>query len=152
MPTEWFTSAAPAELIELESVLGLLAGAAAISFVMMFLIVLYALFSQTRFHRRDMAVLHAMGFTRRQLSAVVPWQSLPLGIASVFVGIPMGILVARQQYAAFARRLGVIESASTPILIIVGLVLLVLLVLAVSVTMAMAMARRTDPAAALRNG
>ena len=151
-PTEWFTSAAPAELIELESVLGLLAGAAAISFVMMFLIVLYALLSQTHFHRRDMAVLHAMGFTRRQLSAVVPWQSLPLGIASIFIGIPMGILVARQQYVAFPRRLGVIESASTPILIVVGLVLLVFLVLAVSVALAMSLARRTDPAATLRNG
>ena len=151
-PTEWFTSAAPAELHELESVLGLLAGAAAISFVMMFLIVLYALLSQTRFHRRDMAVLHAMGFTRRQLSTVVPWQSLPLAIASIFIGIPMGILVARQQYAAFARRLGVIDSPSTPILMVVGLVLLVLLILAITVAMVMSMARRTDLAATLRNG
>jgi ABC-type antimicrobial peptide transport system permease subunit len=133
-------------------VLGLLAGAAAITFVMMFLIVLYALLSQTRFHRRDMAVLHAMGFTRRQLAAVVPWQSLPLAIASIFVGIPLGILLARQQYAAFARRLGVIESPSTPVLIILGIVAVVMLVVAISVALAMLMARRTDPATTLRNG
>ena len=149
--TEWFTSAAPAELLELEEVLGLLAGAAAISFVMMFLIVLYALLSQTRFHRRDMAVLHAMGFTRRQLAALVPWQSLPLAILSTFIGIPMGILLARQQYAAFARRLGVIEAPSTPTLLIISVVLGVLLALGISVAVAMSMARRTQPALMLRS-
>jgi hypothetical protein len=150
-PTEWFTSAAPAELLELESVLGLLAGAAAITFVMMFLIVLYALLSQTRLHRRDLAVLHAMGFTRRQLAAVVPWQSLPLAIASIFIGIPLGILLARQQYAAFARRLGVIDAPSTPALLIISVVLGVLLALGISVAVAMSMARRTQPAIMLRS-
>ena len=150
-PTEWFTSAAPAEVLELDEVLGLLAGAAAISFVMMFSIVLYALLSQTRFHRRDMAVLQAMGFTRRQLAALVRWQSLPLAIASLFVGVPVGILLARQQYAAFARRLGVIEAPSTPALMLIGLVLGVLLALGISVAVAMSMARRTQPGTTLRS-
>jgi hypothetical protein len=150
-PTEWFTSAAPAELLELEEVLGLLAGAAAISFVMMFLIVLYALLSQTRFHRRDMAVLHAMGFTHRQLAAVVPWQSLPLAATSVVVGIPVGIQLGRRLYEGFARRLGVIDAPSTPALLIISVVFGVLLALGISVAVAMSVARRTQPAIMLRS-
>ena len=150
-PTEWFTSAAPAELRELESVLGLLAGAAAVSFAVMLTITLYALFAQVRSHRRDMAVLHAVGFTRGQLASVVAWQSLPLALISTIVGIPVGVQLGRVQYAAFARRLGVIESASTPPLIVVGIVLAVLLALGISIATAMTMARRTPSAITLRS-
>ena len=150
-PTEWFTSAAPAELRELEAVLGQLVGAAAISFAVMLSIVLYALLSQVRFHRRDLAVLHAMGFTRGQLAGVVPWQSLPIAIASTFVGIPVGIQLGRRQYAGFARRLGVIDAPSTPGLMVIGLVLAVLAAIGISVAAAMFMARRTPAAITLRS-
>ena len=71
--------------------LGQLVGAAAVSFAVMLSIVLYTLLSQVRFHRRDMAVLHAMGFHARPTLGVVPWQSLPLAIVSTVVGLPVGI-------------------------------------------------------------
>ncbi|MEO8698312.1 MAG: ABC transporter permease, partial [Acidimicrobiales bacterium] len=151
-PTEWFASAAPAEVRQLDVVLGLLVGAASVSFVMALAIVLYALLSQVHSYRRDMAVLHAVGLTRRQLSMVVAWQSAPLTLASSVIGIPIGIWVARQQYAGFARRLGVIESPSTPPLLMIGLVLGVLVALGLSVAVAMMMVGRSDPAASLRNG
>ena len=150
-PTEWFASAAPAEVRELDVVLGLLVGAASVSFAIALAIVLYALLSQVRSGRRDMAVLRSIGFTRRQLSAVVAWQSLPLTLASAVIGIPVGVWVGRQQYAGFARRLGVIESPSTPALLMIGLVLGVLVALGISVALAMMLARRTQPAIILRS-
>ncbi|MEO5842451.1 MAG: ABC transporter permease [Acidimicrobiales bacterium] len=150
-PTEWFTSAAPAEVRELEVVLGLLVGAASISFAIALAIVLYALLAQVRSSRRDMAVLHAIGFTRGQLAAVVAWQSLPLALASSVIGIPIGIWVGRQQYSGFARRLGVIEAASTRPLLMIGLVLGVLLALGLSIAVAMLMVRRTQPSIVLRS-
>jgi hypothetical protein len=72
-------------------------------------------------------------------------------LASTVIGIPIGIWVGRQQYAGFARRLGVIEAPSTPALMVIGLVLGVLLALCVSVAVAMAMARRRRPAITLRS-
>ena len=150
-PTEWFASAAPAEVRELDVVLGLLVGAASVSFAIALAIVLYALLSQVRLGRRDMAVLRSIGFTRRQLSAVAAWQSLPLTLASTVLGLPIGIWVGRQQYAGFARRLGVIESPSTPAPLMIGLVLGVLLALGISVAVAMILARRTQPAIILRS-
>ena len=98
-----------------------------------------------------MAVLRAVGFTRGQLSAVAAWQSLPLTFASSVIGIPVGIWVGRQQYAGFARRLGVIEAPSTPALLIVGLVFGVLLALGLGVAVAMMMVRRTQPSIILRS-
>ena len=151
-PTDWFTSAKPAEIRELDSVLGLLIGAVAVSFAVMLAILLYALLAQVRSHQRDMAVLHAMGFTRAQLAAVVAWQSVPLAMVSTLVGVPVGIELGRRQYAAFARRLGVVDTPSTSLLIVVGLVLGVLVALGISVTAAMMMARRTRSGATLRSG
>jgi hypothetical protein len=142
-PTEWFTSAAPAELRELKVVLGLVAAAVAISATVLLGVVLYALVTQVRAHRHDFAVLHAIGFTRRQLAAVAGWQSLPLVIGSVVIGTPIGLALGRSQYATFARRLGVVPDASTPPMVLGGLVLGVLLVLGVSVVAATALARRT---------
>ncbi|MEO8696707.1 MAG: ABC transporter permease [Acidimicrobiales bacterium] len=150
-PTEWFDSAAPAEIRELRVVLGVFVGAATVSFAIALAIVLYALLAQVRSSRRDMAVLRAIGFTRGQLSSVVAWQSLPLTLASSVIGIPIGIWVGRQQYAGFARRLGVIEGASTPPLLMLGLVLGVLLALGLSVGVAMIMVRRTQPSIILRS-
>jgi hypothetical protein len=151
-PTEWFTSAAPAEIQQLDGVLGLVLGAAAVSFTVMLAILSYALLAQVRTHRRDMAVLHAVGFTQRQLAVVVAWQSLPLAVVSTLIGIPIGIELGRRQYTAFARRLGVIESPSTSPLIVVGLVAGVLVALSISVAAAMMMARRTRSAQLLRSG
>jgi hypothetical protein len=92
-----------------------------------------------------------MGFTRGQLAAVVPWQALPLAIASTFVGLPLGIQLGRRQYADFARRLGVIEAPSTPAPMVIGLVLGVLVALGISVVVAMLLARRTPVAVTLRS-
>jgi putative ABC transport system permease protein len=151
LPTEWFTSAAPAELRELDSVLGLLVGAVGVSFAVLLAVAVYALLSQLRIHRHDLAVLHAVGFTRRQLAGVAAWQSLPLALLSALVGVPVGLALGRSQYTAFARRLGVVEAASTPPVIVTALALGVLVVLAISVAAAMRMARRTAASIALRS-
>src|ERR1043165_9578077 len=97
-----------------------------------------------------MAVLYAIGFTRGQLAAVVPRQSLPLALAGIVVGIPVGIGEGRRQYVGFARRLGVIEGPSTPALMVVGLMIAVLIALALSIAAAVVIARRARPAAMLR--
>jgi FtsX-like permease family len=83
-------------LIVLAGVLGLVALAA----------LAYTLAASTHSHRRDLAVLNALGFTRWQTMAAVLWQSsVVIGIALV-VGIPMGVFFGRLLWSVFSNQVG----------------------------------------------
>ena len=53
----------------------------------------------------DLALLKALGFTRRQLSAAIAWQSTVAAVIGVVVGTPLGIVIGRQLWILFARNL-----------------------------------------------
>jgi predicted lysophospholipase L1 biosynthesis ABC-type transport system permease subunit len=57
--------------------------------------VAHALVTTVRRRRRDLAVLRAVGFTRRQTRGAIAWQSTLLAIAGIVVGVPLGIAVGR---------------------------------------------------------
>jgi ABC-type lipoprotein release transport system permease subunit len=73
------------------------------------------LISSVRRRRHDLALLKALGFTRRQLAGTVAWQStIAIGIGIV-VGVPLGIvagatLVLANVIAALPGR----QAARTP--------------------------------------
>jgi hypothetical protein len=49
----------------------------------------HALMAVTRHRRRDLAILKTIGFTRRQLSRTVAWQSTVIVLVAIAVGVPL---------------------------------------------------------------
>jgi ABC-type lipoprotein release transport system permease subunit len=85
------------------------------------------LHSSVRRRRRDLALLKTLGFTKRQLAAVVAWQSSVAGIVGVCVGLPFGIAAGRWLWILFARDINVVPRPTVPLsLVFVGIGALVL--------------------------
>jgi ABC-type lipoprotein release transport system permease subunit len=93
------------------------------------------LVASVRRRRRDLAVLRMLGFTNRQLAAVVAWQStVAVGIATI-VGVPVGIVVGRALWTRFADAIHVVPQPTAPVasivLIAIGALLLANIVAAI---------------------
>lgn len=81
----------------------------------------HVLVTGVRRRRRDLAVLKALGFTRRQVRAVVAWNATALAAAALLVGVPLGVVAGRWTWAAFADAAGVATSATidVPLMLLV---------------------------------
>ncbi|MGA2520331.1 MAG: FtsX-like permease family protein [Acidimicrobiales bacterium] len=83
-----------------------------------------SLTSSVRRRRRDLALLKALGFTPRQLTAAVSWQATVAAVVGVVVGVPVGIVVGRELWTLFARSLDAVPDPSVPalsvVLVVVG--------------------------------
>jgi hypothetical protein len=108
------------------------------------------LIASVRRRRHDLALLKALGFTRRQLTAVVAWQStVAVAIGSV-VGVPLGIALGRRLWILFATEIHVVPEPTVPVSSLI-LVVLGALVLANAVAALPArIAARTPTALLLR--
>lgn len=80
--------------------------------------------ASVRRRRRDLALLKALGLTRRQLAATIAWQSTVAAVVGVVVGVPLGAVVGRALWVAFARSINAVPSPVVPTvataLIVVG--------------------------------
>jgi hypothetical protein len=72
------------------------------------------LVASVRSRRLDLAVLKTLGFTRRQLSSVVAWQSSVSVAIGIVVGVPLGIVLGRTLWDFFAREISVVPAPSVP--------------------------------------
>jgi hypothetical protein len=151
MSTRWFTDAKPAELRQIESVRPLLDLAVAISAVLALGLIGHALLSSTRDRRHELAVLTAIGFTRRQRGEAAAWQALPLGALVTIVGVPLGIVIGRFAFGVFARSLAVDDRTGFPGGLALALVLAALVASAFGALVAASVARRTHTAIELRS-
>jgi hypothetical protein len=77
------------------------------------------LIASVRRRRRDLALLKTLGFTRRQLAAVVAWQSTIAVAVGTVVGVPLGIVLGRVLWDLFAHQVHVVPSPNVPVLTIV---------------------------------
>ncbi len=77
------------------------------------------LVDSVRRRRRSLAVLKALGFTRRQIAATVAWQSSMAIVVGEIVGIPLGVVAGRAAWTGFARVIHVVPSPSVSILVVV---------------------------------
>ena len=68
-----------------------------------------------RDRRRELAVLRALGFARRDVRGSVRWQGMTLVAVGLVVGIPLGIVGGRAAWRFFADQLGVIPHTSVPL-------------------------------------
>lgn len=78
--------------------------------------VVHALVTSVRRRRRDLAVLRAVGFVRRQVSIAVACQSATMVLVGILVGAPLGVAVGRLTWSSVARALGVVDAPTVPFL------------------------------------
>jgi ABC-type lipoprotein release transport system permease subunit len=78
--------------------------------------------------RRDLALLRTLGFTGRQLMAVVAWQASVAGAVGAVFGIPIGVVAGRWLWTLFARDIYAVPEPTVPVVsvLIVALAALVL--------------------------
>ena len=101
--------------------------------------------------RREMGLLKALGFVNLQVGATVLWQATTVALVGIVVGIPLGIVVGRVVWNAFATNLGAVPVSAVPGLPIAALAVGVLVAAnALAVIPAMASARRRSVAQLLR--
>ena len=68
-----------------------------------------------RRRRRELALLKALGLTRRQMRGIVGVQTLVLLVIAIVVGIPVGIAAGHLLWDGFAASLGVAPVVEVPI-------------------------------------
>jgi hypothetical protein len=72
--------------------------------------------------RREMGLLKALGFVNRQIVASVAWQATALVAVGIVVGVPLGIVLGREVWGAFADNLGVVPVSVVPSGLLVAIV------------------------------
>jgi len=58
--------------------------------------------------RREMGLLKVLGFVRHQVVSAVDWQATILALVGIVIGVPLGVVVGREAWKAFASNLGVV--------------------------------------------
>ena len=81
-----------------------------------------------RSRRRELGTLRALGFTRRQLHRSVGVQAVATMAAALAISIPVGVVLGRVAWRAFADRLGVLTDPSTSALALLVAALAALLI------------------------
>jgi len=71
-----------------------------------------------RRHARDLALLVAIGGTRRQVEMATIWTALVVAVAAALVGVPFGLLVARLVWGEIAEGAGVADDLALPALVL----------------------------------
>ena len=74
-----------------------------------------ALLALVRQRRRELALLKALGLTRRQVMAAVAWQASVILAVAGLAGVPLGVAVGHWAWAAFATSLGAVPVTVVPL-------------------------------------
>ena len=101
-------------------------------------------------HRRDLALLRTLGFTRGQLVRTVAWQSTTYAVITLVVSLPLGITLGRAIWRSYAESIGVVPEPVTPWAALAGIALAALVIANLIATVPARRAARSAPAATLR--
>ncbi len=82
-----------------------------------------ALVASVRRRRRDLALLKTLGFSRRQLAAVIAWQSTVAVVIGTTVGVIIGIVLGHYLWDLFAHAINAVPAPSIPGLTVVFMAL-----------------------------
>jgi putative ABC transport system permease protein len=110
------------------------------------------LFTSVRSRLRDLALLQALGFTRRQLSAAVWWHATVIAVVGTGVGIPLGIVLGRSAWSRFAGRMHVVAEPRVSTLALIAVATGTILIASLVAAWPARSAQQVDAAAALRTG
>jgi hypothetical protein len=83
---------------------------------------LHFLFVSVSRRRREVGLLKVIGFVNLQVVSTVAWQAMTLALVGIVVGVPLGIVVGRTVWQAFANNLGAVPVSLVPVMLIALLV------------------------------
>ncbi len=78
--------------------------------------------------RREVGLLKVLGFVNRQVVSTVSWQATTLALVGVVVGVPLGLVIGRTVWDAFADNLGAVPVTVVPVLLVSAITVGVLVV------------------------
>jgi ABC-type lipoprotein release transport system permease subunit len=78
------------------------------------LVVAYTVITGARRHRRDLAVLRAVGLERSGLRHALMWQGALLAGVILAIGLPLGLAVGVRVWRGVADGIGIDHAPSTP--------------------------------------
>ncbi|HWM22470.1 MAG TPA: ABC transporter permease [Ilumatobacteraceae bacterium] len=120
--TEVFRSRRPAEITNSDDIGAAPALVAATLGVAALASLALVLSVSTSRRRRDLALLKALGFTKRDVSTAVAWQAtVTIGVGLLF-GIPIGVVAGRWLWQRFVEQLYVVPAPEVPFVALVALV------------------------------
>jgi len=70
--------------------------------------------------RREVGLLKALGFVRRQVALCVSWQTTTVALVGIVIGVPAGVAVGRAVWGLFAHSLGVLAVTEVTAWVIVA--------------------------------
>jgi putative ABC transport system permease protein len=109
--------------------------------LLLFATLTHTVLSTMRRRRIDLAVLRALGCTRRQLESTMRWQTLMLIGSAMVVGVPLGLAANSIAWNAFTDRLGVAPGTVIPVALLgIG----ALSILAIAYVLATGVGRRAS--------
>jgi len=111
-----------------------------------------AVLASVRRRRRELALLKTLGMTRRQVRAIVAWQTTVTLVIAVGAGLPLGLALGRWAWQAFAGSLGVAPVTAVPALALMAGTLALLAAGNLLTALPGRVAARTAPAVTLRAG
>jgi predicted lysophospholipase L1 biosynthesis ABC-type transport system permease subunit len=76
------------------------------------------LIASVRRRRHELALFKTIGFTRRQLSTSIAWQSTVAVAIGTVIGVPAGVIVGRWLWDLFARAIDVVPQPTVSLLAI----------------------------------
>jgi hypothetical protein len=106
--------------------------------------------TSVRRRRRELALLKTLGMTRRQLRAIVAWQTTLTLVIALVVGVPLGVVAGRWAWGGFAGSLGVAPVTVVPALLLAAGCAALVLAGNLLASVPAAMAARTPAAGTLR--
>ncbi len=112
--------------------------------------VAHALVTTVRRRRHDLAILRAVGFTRRQTRGAIAWQSTLLAVVGLVVGVPIGIAVGRVAWRWLTDDFPLVYVPPLALLAVAGVAALAVVVANTLAAGPAHVATRIRPAEALR--
>jgi hypothetical protein len=101
--------------------------------------------------RREVGLLKVLGFVNGQVVSTVAWQAITMALVGIVIGVPLGIVVGRFVWHAFANNLGAIPVSIVPVWLIGLLVAGVVVVANLIAVVPAVVATRSRPRDLLRD-
>lgn len=150
--TELTTWDQPKALLTLGSLREAPLGVAAMMALLALASVVHLLLSTIRLRRNDIAVLKCIGMRPAQVRHAVAWQVSVTALVVLAIGVPVGIIVGRSAWLAFATDFGVEPEATTPVAQLALIALVALVVVNLVAAWPARRAANLAPATALKAG
>lgn len=103
-----------------------------------------------RDRQRELAILRVLGFRDSNLRSSVRWQAAMMMSVGLVVGVPLGVLVGRTAWRAFADQLGVVPRASVPMWVLIATIVASMLLAMIAAIVPARSATRTTSGLVLR--